>query len=118
MYVNGRRPSPPGSTGGAAAGVRGRGGQVGRELRELADGARRERALGALVELLDGQPPGERVVAQGPDRPLAVGVGGAQVGYVGHAGQHVSPRRSASLWADRLTYSRGFHRIEARGEPG
>src|SRR4051812_6826769 len=58
--------------------------QVGAQGAELSVGARRVRGGDAFVELVLGQPPGGEVVADLGDRALALLVGGAEVGRVGH----------------------------------
>ncbi len=58
--------------------------QVRAQGAELALGARRVGGGDALVELLLGQAPGGEVVADLGDRALALLVGGAEVGRVGH----------------------------------
>jgi len=59
-------------------GVRGgRPGQVVERAIELRVGPRRVSRFEALVELLGAEPPGRRVLAEGPRDALAIGVGGA-----------------------------------------
>src|SRR6266545_1908342 len=59
-------------------------GQVTGEIAEPAPGLRGERDRGALVELLQGQPPGAESLAQDLDDVLTVGVRGADTAVIRH----------------------------------
>ena len=57
--------------------------QVGLQGGEIAQRDRAVRLLAAAIELLHGQPADRRVVAQGGDGALAIGVCCAEIGHTG-----------------------------------